>query len=91
MKDFLRQLFSESGAASFSRAGALLALICACTWVTYLVWRTGALPSLEGLTLFITSLYALGKVNETVQRVMAKAAELRAAPPSSEAPQEAKP
>ncbi len=69
---FLRQLLSESGEASFSRAGALLALLFACGWVSYLVWRTGALPGLEGLTFFIASLYGLGKVGETVQRVLGK-------------------
>lgn len=67
---FLQQLFSESGEASFSRAGAFIALVCACLWVSYLVWRTGALPSLEGLTFFIASLYGLGKAGETLQRVL---------------------
>lgn len=70
MLTYLRQLFSESGEASFSRAGAFVALISACVWVSYLVWRTGALPSLEGLTFFIVGLYGLGKAGETVQRVL---------------------
>jgi hypothetical protein len=70
MKHFFNQLFSESGEASFSRLGSFLALISACGWVSYIVWKTRALPSLEGLTIFISSLYGLGKAGETVQRIM---------------------
>jgi hypothetical protein len=69
MLRFLQQLFSESGEASFSRVGACVALFFGCGWVSYLVWRTHALPSLEGLTFFIASLYGLGKAGETLQRV----------------------
>ncbi len=70
MKTFFQQLFSESGAASFSRVGATVALLFACVWVSYIVWTTDALPALEGLTLFIAALYGLGKAGETVQRVL---------------------
>jgi len=70
MIKFVQQLFSESGEASFSRAGAFLALVFACIWVSHIVWRTGSLPSLEGLTFFIASLYGLGKAGETLQRVL---------------------
>lgn len=71
MAVFLKQLFSESGEASFSRVGSSLALVCSCFWVSYIVMRTGNLPGLEGLTFFIGSLYGLGKAGETVQRIMA--------------------
>ena len=70
MKLFLEQLFSESGQASFSRVGTFVALISACIWVSRIVWKTGALPGLEGLTLFIGTLYGLGKVGETIAKVM---------------------
>jgi hypothetical protein len=70
MAQFFKQLFSESGSASFSRTGSFLALLLSCGWVTYIVWQTHALPSLQGLTLFIGTLYGLGKTGETVQRVM---------------------
>ncbi len=69
MKKFLQQLFSESGEASFSRLGAFVALAFACGWITYIVFRTRVLPSLEGLTFFIGALYGLGKGNETLQRL----------------------
>lgn len=69
MRMFVRQLFSESGEASFSRAGSFLALLGACAWITQIVWTTHQLPNLEGLTFFIATLYGLGKAGETVQRV----------------------
>ena len=70
MKAFVSHLFSESGEASFSRVGSFLALIFSLGWLTYIVWKTQAIPGLEGLTLFIGSLYGVGKVGETIQRVM---------------------
>ena len=70
MKNFLSHLFSESGEASFSRVGSFLALLFSLAWLTYIVWKTHAVPGLEGLTFFIGSLYALGKAGETIQRVM---------------------
>jgi hypothetical protein len=72
MKQFLQQLFSETGQASFSRVGSFIALGCACAWVSRIVWKTSALPALDGLTVFIATLYALGKAGETVQSVLGK-------------------
>lgn len=70
MREFFRQLLSESGEASFSRVGAGAALFCGCVWVSRIVWRTGDLPNLEGLTFFIAALYGLGKAGETLQRIL---------------------
>jgi hypothetical protein len=70
MRKFLSELFSESGQASFSRVGTFVALVSACVWVSRIVWKTGALPGLEGLTLFIASLYGLGKAGETVAKLL---------------------
>ena len=70
MKLFLVQLFSDSGNVSFSRMGSFVALVFSCFWVSRIVWKTGALPALDGLTLFIISLYGLGKAGETIQRVV---------------------
>jgi len=72
MKRYLHDLFSESGAASFSRVGTFIALVSACVWVSRIVWKTGTMPGLEGLTLFIATLYGLGKAGETVQSVLGK-------------------
>jgi hypothetical protein len=70
MKTFLQHLFSEAGDASFSRVGSFLALIFSLGWLSYIVWETRAVPSVEGLTIFICSLYGLGKAGETIQKVM---------------------
>jgi len=72
MRNFLHDLFSESGQASFSRVGTFIALVSACVWVSRIVWKTGALPGLESLTFFIASLYGLGKAGETLARVLGK-------------------
>jgi hypothetical protein len=72
MRQFLHELFSESGRASFSRVGTFLALASSCVWISAIVWRTSALPDLGSLTFFIGTLYGLGKAGETVQRALAK-------------------
>ncbi len=70
MTKFLRELFSETDGASFSRLGSFVALLFSCGWVTYIVHKTGALPGLEGVTFFIATLYGLGKAGQTVQRAL---------------------
>ena len=71
MTNFLRQLFSETDGASFSRLGSFVALLFSCGWVSYIVHKTGALPGLDGVTWFIATLYGLGKAGQTVQRALA--------------------
>ena len=70
MKNFLQHLFSESGEASFSRVGSFLALLFSLGWLSYIVWETRAVPGLEGITFFVSSLYGLGKAGQTIQRMM---------------------
>lgn len=70
MKTFLSRLFSESGEASFSRVGSFLVLIFSLGWLTYIVWETRAVPGLEGITFFVSSLYGLGKAGQTIQKLM---------------------
>lgn len=72
MKQYLKQLFSDSGEASFSRLGSSVALAAGCGWISFVVWKTHALPHFQGLTIFIATLYGLGKAGETVQRVGGK-------------------
>jgi hypothetical protein len=69
---FFRQIFSDSGEASFSRLSSFVALAAACAWVTKIVWTSHQLPNLEGLVLFISTLYGLGKAGETIQKVTGK-------------------
>ena len=70
MVTFLKELFSDDSRVSFGRIGSFIALLFACAWVSRIVWQTGALPGLDGLTLLISSLYGLGKAGETIQRVL---------------------
>ena len=69
---FISQLLSESGEASYGRSASFLALLMAIGWISFIVWKTHELPHLEGLTVFISTLYGLSKTGETVQRVMGK-------------------
>ena len=70
MFTFLKELLSDNHTASFSRLGSFIALLFTCAWVSRIVWQTGALPGLDGLTLLISSLYGLGKAGETLQHVL---------------------
>lgn len=72
MKSYLSHLFSESDEASFSRVGSFLALIFSLGWLSYIVWKTRVVPGLDGVTFFVGSLYGLGKVGQTIQRVIGK-------------------
>jgi hypothetical protein len=69
---FISQLFSESGEASYGRTASFLTLLVAIGWISYLVWKTHELPHLEGITVFISTLYGLSKTGETLQRVLGK-------------------
>ena len=66
--NWVKQMLSESGFASFSRTATAVCVIFSCVWVTHIVWKTQALPDLSGLTLFNSAIYGLGKVNETIQK-----------------------
>lgn len=65
---FVRKLFSESGEASWGRIASFICLGFVCGWVTYLVRKNHALPDLTSPLAFITGTYAVGKVNETIQK-----------------------
>ena len=72
MREYIKQLFSESGEASFGRTGSFFGLVLGGGWVSFLVWTTHHLPDLQGLTVFISTLYGLSKTGETVRRVVGK-------------------
>ena len=67
MRNWLKNLFSESGEASMSRTLAFVALLFACGWITYLVIKNQALPDLHGIALFVGTPYGLGKLGQTIQ------------------------
>lgn len=58
---FIKNLFSESGEASFGRFGAFLALLASISWVSWVVYKNSAIPDLGGVSLFIGTLYGLSK------------------------------
>ncbi len=62
---FLREVFSEEGRGSFSRVIQGFIVVTTCSWVTYVVLRTRAIPDLSGCALFIGTgaiHYGVGKV-----------------------------
>lgn len=65
--NFIKEIFSPNGSVSWSRVGSFLALISSISWVSWVVWKNSSIPDLAGITLFVTSLYGLGKLGETVQ------------------------
>jgi hypothetical protein len=75
MGSWLKTLFSESGAASYSRFASFVALVSTIVWVSYVVWHTRHIPELTGPIAFPATLYGLGKGAETAERFRSKAAE----------------
>lgn len=66
---FLKLLFAAEPGASFSRVATFIALNFSCVWVTHLVWHNHALPDFGGLTLFVGSMYGMGKASDLYARV----------------------
>lgn len=64
---FLNDLFSEKGTASFGRVGAFIALIASIVWVSWVVYQEKKIPELGGVALFIGTLYGLSKAGQVVQ------------------------
>lgn len=62
--EFWQRVFSDEGCPSFSRVGSAFALIFACAWISFLVVKTSALPSFEGVAFFIGTLYGLNVIGK---------------------------
>jgi hypothetical protein len=65
--EFLKALFSEDSTASFGRVGAGIALLASIAWVSWVVYKTNAIPDLGGAALFIGTLYGLSKAGSVAQ------------------------
>ena len=69
---FWRGVFSEQdGTPSFSRVATAFLVSGAIAWVTVIVARTHELPSLDGLALFMGTLYGtniLGSVGKGISK-----------------------
>lgn len=50
---FFREVFSEDGRGSFSRVIQGFIVLMTCSWVTYIVIRTRAIPDLGGPATFV--------------------------------------
>jgi hypothetical protein len=55
--EFWKGVFTDGGSPSFSRVASGVALAFVCGWVTAIVYRTHAIPELNGVCLFIGTLY----------------------------------
>ena len=70
--NFLKQLFSDQPGVSFGRMATFISLLAAIAWVTRVVWQTNAIPALDGITLFVVSFYAGGKLIGKAAEVLGK-------------------
>ena len=61
---FWQGLFlDEDGAPSFARVASGLLILVGCTWTTRVLWLTGTLPDLLGLTALIAAPYGANKLS----------------------------
>lgn len=73
-QNFWKGLLRESdGTPSTSRLGSLVTLIAALVWISYLVFKTHAVPDVSGFEHFVVgvvaSLYGVNKVSTTIGQV----------------------
>jgi len=64
------KMFSSDGGASWARFGSFMALVCSLVWITFVVFSTTKLTdpaTLLGHAVFVSALYAIGKMNESWQ------------------------
>jgi hypothetical protein len=67
MRNWIARLFSADDSVSFGRIAAGVVLVFGIGWATYIVWRRLEIPSLEGVTTMVASLYGGSKIGETIQ------------------------
>jgi hypothetical protein len=76
-REFIKNLLSASGSASWSRTGSFLALLSVLGWDTAFVYWTHTLPTgLVDQVTFVATLYGLGKLGETVQSFSQKSGQI---------------
>jgi hypothetical protein len=84
--NFFKQLYSDQAGVSFGRVATTVCLVNAIGWVWLIVWRTGALPPLEGVTFFTLSFYAGGKLIGKAAQVFTAFAPKKDDAPGGEGP-----
>ena len=70
--NFLKQLFSDQPGASFGRVATFISLVAAIVWVTRVVWKTNAIPPLDGVTFWAASFYVGGKIIGKTAEILGK-------------------
>jgi len=64
---FVADLVSASEAkVNFGAVAALIALFASIVWVSWVVYKTNAVPDLSGISFFIGTMYGISKVKEVV-------------------------
>jgi len=69
---FLQQLFSDAPGVSFGRVATAISLVAAICWVTWVVYKTAAVPALDGITMFALSFYGTGKLLGKAAEILGK-------------------
>jgi hypothetical protein len=70
IRKVIREIHSEpgpNGTLSWGRIAATASLVAAIVWVSHLVFRSGTLPSLDGISGFVVAPYAANRVATAVQ------------------------
>jgi hypothetical protein len=52
---FAKSVFSDAGQGSFSRCGSGAIVVCTLSWISYVVFKTKALPDLGGPSMFLVA------------------------------------
>ncbi len=70
---FLKSVFSETGDGSYSRVIGGLIVLATIGWVSYVVFKSHAIPDLSGPTTFITvssgAHYVTNKITATISDI----------------------
>jgi len=75
MKDFFKQLFSDSPGASFGRAASAWLIVAVTAWISFFLWKNSHFPDV----VTIAALNALALSPYTLGKGIGKAAEILAA------------
>jgi hypothetical protein len=68
-REFWVGVFSDSGTPSFSRVATGLVVVCACAWISYLVYVNHGPPEVGGIVLLIGTLYGINIAGSTTAKV----------------------
>lgn len=69
IKKILREVLSEpgNGTLSWGRIASTVTLFAALVWVSYILYHTGTVPALDGITGFMLAPYGANKLGTAAQ------------------------